>query len=426
MKNILIWFTNDLRTHNHPALQTAIQSGDTILAIWVRENPCLLPSKLDLPRISRKRIQFQNESICALEKNLNRLSIPLKIFEAYNPHELNNFLEQNQIQEIYRQVTRAWEENQFTKRIIQDLSRKDLQFHFFNEPQILSDPTYCDQLPSLFTHFKKNKETQLITDTKEDDEFQISFEKEDVWKKITVDHVPTDYRIARGGENAAMSRLSEYFMQVEKVAQYFETRNALKGRDFSTKFSFWLSNGSLSPLSLLKRINRFEQEHISNKSTQWIKYELLWSLFFQLTESKHQQNCYLKSGIQRKRQLGQENNFDLFENWAKGETSNVLVNACMKELYFTGFLSNRGRQIAASYLIHDLKVNWTWGAYYFEHHLIDYQSANNWLNWQYIAGVGNDARPQRYFNPEKQAEIYDPEGIYANDWKKLQIQDIKG
>ena len=112
-----------------------------------------------------------------------------------------------------------------------------------------------------------------------------------------------------------------------------------------------------------------------------------------------------------------------FDRWSQGKTGNALVDAAMTELVLSGFLSNRARQIAASYLIHDLKDDWRLGAAFFEQHLLDYECASNWGNWAYIAGVGNDARPLRAFNTTKQALQYDPDGSYRDlwlgtDWRK--------
>jgi deoxyribodipyrimidine photo-lyase len=93
----------------------------------------------------------------------------------------------------------------------------------------------------------------------------------------------------------------------------------------------------------------------------------------------------------------------------------TLVGLCM--VWALALLEdNRARQIAASYLIHDLKEDWRLGAAFFEQHLLDYECASNWGNWAYIAGVGNDARPLRAFNMEKQAHQYDFDGSYRDLW----------
>ena len=96
------------------------------------------------------------------------------------------------------------------------------------------------------------------------------------------------------------------------------------------------------------------------------------------------------------------------------------------------FLSNRGRQIAASSLVNELGLDWRCGAGYFEERLVDYDPCSNWGNWQYIAGVGSDPRGGRHFNLEKQAETWDPKGIYRRRWAResttgpLDSQDYYG
>jgi len=105
-----------------------------------------------------------------------------------------------------------------------------------------------------------------------------------------------------------------------------------------------------------------------------------------------------------------------FEDWTRGKTGNAFIDANMIELRKTGFMSNRGRQNAASFLINDLQIDWLWGAEWFESLLIDYDVASNYGNWTYLAGNGADPRGQRYFNTQKQAELYDPDGAYRAFW----------
>jgi deoxyribodipyrimidine photo-lyase len=104
--------------------------------------------------------------------------------------------------------------------------------------------------------------------------------------------------------------------------------------------------------------------------------------------------------------------------WKEGRTHNSFVNANMKELAATGWMSNRGRQNVASYLIHDLGQDWLAGAKHFEKNLIDYDPCSNYGNWLYLAGVGNDPRPNRAFNVSKQAEHYDPDFTFRDLWAR--------
>lgn len=88
----------------------------------------------------------------------------------------------------------------------------------------------------------------------------------------------------------------------------------------------------------------------------------------------------------------------------------------MRQLNQTGFMSNRGRQNVASFLVKDLKISWLMGAEYFESLLIDYDPCSNYGNWNYIAGVGNDPREDRYFNILTQSKRYDPQGDFIKYW----------
>jgi len=92
----------------------------------------------------------------------------------------------------------------------------------------------------------------------------------------------------------------------------------------------------------------------------------------------------------------------------------------MRELAQTGWLSNRARQLAASYLIYDLNLDWRLGAAWFESQLVDFDVASNWGNWAYIAGVGPDPRGGRIFNVESQAERYDSDQHYRTRWLNSQ------
>jgi deoxyribodipyrimidine photo-lyase len=130
-------------------------------------------------------------------------------------------------------------------------------------------------------------------------------------------------------------------------------------------------------------------------------------------------NLFFKlGGIKSAEQQSIHNMVDLFQQWKNGQTGNDFIDANMLELKLTGFMSNRGRQNVASYLCHNLKLDWRYGAAYFEEQLIDYDVSSNWCNWAYVAGVGNDPRSNRVFNIEKQANDYDTNKKYRTLWMK--------
>jgi deoxyribodipyrimidine photo-lyase len=131
---------------------------------------------------------------------------------------------------------------------------------------------------------------------------------------------------------------------------------------------------------------------------------------------KHKHSFFMQQGIKAAGKTIIEHNPILFNNWINGKTGNDFIDANMLELKLTGFMSNRGRQNVASYLCHQLKLDWRWGAAYFEQQLIDYDVCSNWGNWAYLAGVGNDPRGSRVFNTEKQADEYDKNKLYRAMW----------
>ena len=217
-----------------------------------------------------------------------------------------------------------------------------------------------------------------------------------------------------GGESAAKRHLKSYFGSTH-ASSYKKTRNELDGWDTSSKLSPWLNSGSLSARRALSHLRSYEQTAGANDSTYWLYIELLWREYFQWIAVQIGPKLFSLRGISS---CGGFKCFypERFEKWCQGTTPYPLVNACMKQLKATGYLSNRGRQIAASCLVNELEMDWRYGAAWFEHQLCDYDVASNWGNWQYIAGVGVDPRGGRHFNLQKQTETYDPAGSYIARW----------
>jgi deoxyribodipyrimidine photo-lyase len=222
--------------------------------------------------------------------------------------------------------------------------------------------------------------------------------------------------IFNGGESEGKKRLDTYLFETQSISSYKETRNGLVGENYSSKFSAWLALGCLSARQIYHEIKRYEEEVGANESTYWLVFELLWRDYFRFMMKKHKHSFFMQQGIKAAGKTIIEHNPILFNNWINGKTGNDFIDANMLELKLTGFMSNRGRQNVASYLCHQLKLDWRWGAAYFEQQLIDYDVCSNWGNWAYLAGVGNDPRGSRVFNTEKQADEYDKNKLYRAMW----------
>ena len=211
------------------------------------------------------------------------------------------------------------------------------------------------------------------------------------------------------------NRLDYYFFNTQKFKTYKETRNGMIDYDDSTKFSKWLNTGSLSPRLIYHELKKYEDKYIANESTYWVFFELLWRDYFKFLSLKYKHKIFISSGITNQNPVSKSLDKTALLKWKNGETGNDFINANMRELNTTGFMSNRGRQNVASFLIHDLKINWVYGAKYFEQKLIDYDPDINYGNWLYLSGNGTDPRARK-FNIDKQANDYDPNSDYRKLW----------
>lgn len=192
------------------------------------------------------------------------------------------------------------------------------------------------------------------------------------------------------------------------MASYKQTRNALMGADFSTRLAPWLAHGCLSARQVHDAVRAWQATHGASDSSEWVIVELLWRDYFHWAARQEGAALY---GHQ---QLPSDD--DAFRRWRRGQTGVPLIDAAMRELVATGWLSNRARQNAASYLIFELGGDWRLGAAWFERCLVDYDAASNWGNWRYLAGVGRDRRGHRFDIPW-QTRRYDPEGDYVARWQ---------
>jgi deoxyribodipyrimidine photo-lyase len=229
-----------------------------------------------------------------------------------------------------------------------------------------------------------------------------------------------------GGESSGHKRLHDYLWHTNALHTYKQTRNGLIGTDYSSKLSAWLASGCLSARHVFHEVRRYETERVANDSTYWMTFELLWRDYFRLVMEKFGAALFSRNGISA---LGtrspQGRDAVTFEKWMSGTTGHRFIDASMRELRLTGFMSNRSRQNVASHFVHDLGMDWRIGAQYFEALLVDYDVYSNWGNWAYVAGVGNDPREHRRFDIAHQAKVYDPQGAYQALWLENDSQNVE-
>jgi len=422
MKKSIYWFRKNLRLRDNPSLFNAIKDNDEIIFIYIIDLQTYNPNGLDIDEIGDFRKKFIMESVLDLEKNLKSKKIYLHIFEGDKFKILEEIRSSHGIDTIYCSKEVGWYEEEDEKKLI----NKNFELIMSEDPHLIEEselPFNQDDLPLIFTPFRKKveKNSKIRNEVRELPIVNKAIVNTELkfLSKIEVNNIINHSNTAypfEGGEKNALERLKSYLWESHNIAKYKETRNGLIGTEYSSKFSAYLSTGSISPVTIYHEIKKFEREVKKNSSTYWLIFELMWREFFRYVAKKGKKNIFMINGINGNifnRNFNSDIN--LFKKWCDGKTGQEFIDANMVELNSTGFMSNRGRQNVASYLINELDLNWTWGAAYFESKLIDYDVASNWCNWMYMAGVGNNVRNWA-FNPSKQSEMYDKAGKFRSLW----------
>ncbi|MGA1226605.1 MAG: DASH family cryptochrome [Tamlana sp.] len=421
----LVWFRNDLRVQDNRVLNKAINSHKSVVACYCFDPRHFDIGKFEFKKTEKYRAKFLIETVEDLKENLKKLNIELFVFYGKPENHIKDLVETYHIDSIYLQKEWTSEEVTILNRTKSSVS-KEVTFHeiynqFLYHPDDINMSFY--EIPQIFTNFRKHVE--------KNGKVKVPFQNHPLEKIIDLENntkipsledlgfepfeTPSNSAFPfKGGEKAALKRLKSYFFETKKLGVYKKTRNGLVGTDYSSKFSPWLANGSISARTIYWQIKLFEKEYYKNDSTYWIIFELIWRDYFKYMSLKHGNSIFKIGGILNKN-YDWETDEKLVYEWIQGETKSSFVNANMIELKKTGWMSNRGRQNVASFFAKDLFLDWRIGAAYFESLLIDYDVHSNYGNWIYVAGVGNDPR-DRKFNVELQAERYDTNGKFQNLW----------
>lgn len=423
MKN-LYWLRNDLRLDDNLTLNAALDDCHELLCVYVFEDRWFKKGIHGGKRMDNQRAYFLWQCAVELREHVQNQGGNLLIVKGKAEHIIPALMEQGSFDQLYYSKQVASEEREIESSIYdKGFAHEGYWNHCLIDLNHL--PFEVGQTPSVFSAFRKKIEkyhefknpipapdwipgyTQKL-DTTEVHRFEdLGFS---VPNKDDRSVLPF-----RGGTVPAMRRLEHYFWSTQSLSKYKETRNELIGANYSSKFSPWLAAGCISPRRIYNEVLRYEIEVEKNDSTYWLIFELLWRDFFQLVALQHGSGLFKEFGWKGEARTWRRNK-DLFLKWCKGQTGDPFVDANMHELNSTGFMSNRGRQNVASFLTHQYKIDWRWGASYFEEKLIDYDPASNWGNWSYLSGTGNDPRKDRVFNTKLQAERYDPHGEYVKLW----------
>lgn len=457
-----VWFKHtDLRIRDNDVLRGAHAECTKVFHAYVID-----PSQFQLQdqssKQSVKRLKFLSESLADLNTNLEKFGSKLHVYSGKTELIIPDIMTQLETPKLYFHDEYIYEEKQLLKSTVSSLGGRFPVSSYWGGGTIYETkdlPFDLDRL-SMFTSFRKSMEgndrtnpkipmlppadlpeafrpspevfvsssTQPLNDMTSTGILkallEVSMSSECNSQTDPLFSIGAEEGINsnfKGGESAAWDRINHYITNGEgKIDVYKETRNGMIGMDYSSKLSPWLAVGAISSRQVVKAVKDFEaRTGIKNDSTYWLIFELLWRDYMKFYGIKWGRRMFLLGGAVGKSALNKypwKRDANLFDKWARGLTGYPLVDANMRELLATGFMSNRGRQIVASFLVRDLGLDWRLGAQHFESHLLDHDVCSNWGNWNYGAGVGSDPREDRYFNILKQGKSYDPDGAYIRLW----------
>ncbi|MFZ6801194.1 DASH family cryptochrome [Undibacterium sp. Di24W] len=450
-KFIIYWFRNDLRLDDNPALNHACglaeRNGAELLTVFCHTpaysalNSC--QTKWGFARISSHRRKFLRDSLNDLRYQLHQHGFDLLELdgELSAQTELWTYIYRHyELQTIVCEEIAAPEE----MAQVESLHALKLPVHTLLQSTMYAPEDFDFELvsmPDQFTAFRHKVEQgaysirqpatcALSNNFVLSDPGLLAFSVQMQSKEeACVEHPEQDNRSSfpywtvefSGGSQAALRYLESYF-STDKAHSYKQTRNQLHGTGFSTKFSPWLASGAMSAPQILAALRKFEDEQGKSDGSYWIWFELLWRDYFRFLHCKYGVQLYRASGLSKSPVSLPAFDAQKFQAWTQSKSGEPLIDAAMRELATTGYLSNRLRQQVVSYWLHELGGDWRVAAAWFESQLLDYDVYSNQGNCLYLAGLGTDPRGYlggRWFDPQKQTKQHDADGAYRRLWNTI-------
>ncbi len=403
----LVWLRRDLRLFDHAALYHALTSGAQVVCVFIFDK-AILDS---LPRRDR-RVAFIHASLCQLKQELNALGSDLIVRHGSATALIPRLADEFNANAVY--ANRDYEPDAITRdaQIEDHLSSEGKSLHLFKDQVIFERDEILNlsgRMYQVFTPYKRawlaSLNEQALASYQLRPHLQhlkpCSVSPMPELAQLGFDEVNVDHLLPGmdGGEqlfNDFCNRIDGYH-----DARDFPARKGVSYLSVHVRF------GTVSIRELARTANQ-----IGSQGAQTWLSELIWREFYQQL-LWHRPELVTHTFKTEYDTLPFPNNPDYFAAWCAGQTGFPLVDAAMRQLNQTGFMHNRLRMIAASFLVKDLLIDWRWGERYFATHLNDFDLSANNGGWQWAASTGCDAQPYfRIFNPTTQSERFDPHGQF--------------
>jgi deoxyribodipyrimidine photo-lyase len=418
---LLLWFRNDLRTHDNPALHYFLQHRD--LQQVGKAIFFMCEAQWREHDWSAIKIDFIKRHAHALVEELASINIELLLVDVDNFAEQNNYIQtlikQHRITEVVANSEVEFNEKNRDLALV----NQGVQLTLFEADVIVPKGNILNQsgeMYKVFTPFKRAWLTYV-------QEFGFDYlgkhcQNLSSVNEVTAEHQSGKWPLARDFEAQMLPRFLN-----EKIHAYNVQRDipSIKG---TSGLSPYLAAGVTSPRYVLRLLlNQYPDliQASDSENFAWLN-ELIWREFYRNLIFHHQRLCKYKNYKESYDALTWHFDQNLFTAWCEGKTGYPIVDAAMRQLNQTGWMHNRLRMIVASFLTKHLLIDWRLGEKFFMQHLIDGDLASNNGGWQWAASTGCDAQPYfRIFNPIRQSERFDPNGDFIRKYIP-ELKQVKG
>jgi deoxyribodipyrimidine photo-lyase len=408
----IVWFRNDRRLGDHPALDAAIQRGAPLVLLYNYED--------DADRsIGGARRVWLHHSLTALKDNIEARGGRLILRQGDAATVIDDVIEETGAEAVFWNRRYHKPDRDRDADIKSDLKDRGLTVESF-KGNLLIEPWEVETKSGgpyrVFTPFWRAAKDQLsvadpIPAPERLDCYDGSLASDDLsdWDlrpanpdwgaKMMEYHTP--------GESGAMDRLSDFLDG--PIEDYAEGRDR-PDKDLTSRLSPHLAHGEISPRQIWDACK--DNEYTSRKFLTEIGWrEFSYSLLYYNPKLATEN---FNDGYEA---MAWDHDDEAFDAWTKGQTGYPFVDAGMRQLWETGWMHNRVRMVVASFLIKHLMIHWRDGEEWFWDCLLEADLASNAASWQWVAGTGADASPYfRVFNPFTQGEKFDPKGDYVRKW----------
>jgi deoxyribodipyrimidine photo-lyase len=412
IETALVLFNRDLRVHDHPALAAAAKADRTVPLFVFDER--LLESRFAAPN----RVVFMLEALGDLDAALRKRGGRLFVRRGDPVREAIAVAHDCRATKLH--VSADW--SAYARAREERLARacEEERIEFVAHPGVTVVPPGT-VTPTGGDHFKVFSPYHRAWSGLPQRELASVPRKLSGPTKLRTGRLPTleslvggrpSPRRMLGGENEGRKRMRAFLRN--SIGDYERQHDDLAGDDTS-RLSAYVRWGCVSPLELAREVDK-------RRGGAAFVRQLCWRDF-------HHQVLAATPSLPRRDYRPRRDRWSrskrALEAWQEGKTGYPLVDAAMRQLTEEGFMHNRARMTVASFLCKDLYVDWRPGAWHFWDLLSDGEIANNAGNWQWVAGTGNDTRPNRVLNPVRQAERFDPKGDYVRRYLP-ELESVRG